>query len=92
MAVVHTSTIKRAKQAERRRLRNKAILSRVKGVVKGARAAIQKKDVDATGTQLHAAQAALHKAASKGVMHRNTASRLVSRLARAANAVLSSLR
>ena len=90
MPVVHTSTIKRAKQSERRRLRNKAVLSRVKGVVKKTRIAIQGKDSDATKTQLHAAQVALHKAASKGVMHRNTASRRLSRLARAANAVTSS--
>ena len=86
MPVVHTSTIKRARQAEQRRLRNKAVLSRVKGVVKKARIAIQEKDSDATKTQLHAAQVALHKAASKGVLHRNTASRRLSRLARAANA------
>ena len=87
MPVVHTSTIKRARQAEQRRLRNKAVLSRVKGVVKKARAAIHEKDGEATKTQLHAAQVALHKASSKGVLHRNTASRRLSRLARAANAL-----
>ncbi len=90
MPVVHTSTIKRARQAEKRRLRNKAVLSRVKGVVKKVRDAIQEKDGAATKIQLHVAQAALNKAASKGVMHRNTASRRVSRLAKAANALISS--
>ena len=90
MPVVHTSTIKRARQAEQRRLRNKAVLSRVKGVVKKTRIAIQENDSDATKTQLHAAQVALHKAASKGVLHRNTASRRLSRLARAVNAAGSS--
>ncbi|HHZ82441.1 MAG TPA: 30S ribosomal protein S20 [Nitrospirales bacterium] len=90
MPVVHTSTIKRARQAEQRRLRNKGVLSRVKGVVKKVRIAIQEKDGAATKTQLHAAQVALNKAASKGVMHRNTAARRVSRLARAANALTSS--
>ncbi len=90
MPVVHTSTIKRAKQAERRRLRNKAVLSRVKGVVKKARTAIQENDVDGSQVQVKAAQVALHKAATKGVIHRNTASRRLSRLARNANAVTSS--
>ncbi|MBQ27236.1 MAG: 30S ribosomal protein S20 [Nitrospiraceae bacterium] len=90
MPVVHTSTIKRARQAEQRRLRNKAVLSRVKGVVKKTRSAIQEKDSNATKIQLQAAQVALHKAASKGVIHRNTASRRLSRLARAANALASS--
>ena len=90
MPVVHTSTIKRARQAEQRRLRNKSVLSRVKGVVKKARIAIQEKNSDATKTQLHAAQVALDKASSKGVIHRNTASRRISRLAKAANAVTTS--
>ncbi len=87
MPVVHTSTIKRARQAERRRLRNKAVLSRVRGVVKKVRLSVQENNIDEVKTQLHAAQIALHKAASKGVIHRNTASRRVSRLARAANSV-----
>lgn len=90
MPVVHTSTIKRARQAEQRRLRNKAVLSRVKGVVKKVRDAIHEKDGAATKIQLNVAQAAINKAASKGVMHRNTASRRVSRLAKAANALISS--
>ena len=89
MPVVHTSTIKRARQAERRRLRNKAVLSRVKSVVKKTRMSIQEKNADVTKTQLHAVQVALHKAASKGVIHRNTASRRISRLARAANVLTS---
>ena len=89
MPVVHTSTIKRARQAERRRLRNKAVLSRVKSVVKKTRMSIQEKNADVTKTRLHAVQVALHKAASKGVIHRNTASRRISRLSRAANALMS---
>ncbi|MCM1086969.1 MAG: 30S ribosomal protein S20 [Blautia sp.] len=65
--------------------RNKAIKSGVKTSVKKVTAAIAANDKDAAKAALTAATACIDKAASKGVYHKNTASRKVSRLAQAVN-------
>ncbi|WP_447978481.1 30S ribosomal protein S20 [Candidatus Nitrospira bockiana] len=89
MPVVHKSTIKRARQAEQRNLRNRAALSAVKNVVKKAMNAIEEKNADQAATLVREATAALHKAVSKGVLKRNTASRRISRLTARVNALKS---
>jgi small subunit ribosomal protein S20 len=65
--------------------RNKAIKSGVKTAVKKVVAAIEANDKAAAQEALVAATAVIDKAASKGVYHKNTASRKVSRLAQAVN-------
>ena len=65
--------------------RNKAIKSGVKTSVKKVLAAIEANDKAAASQALVAATATIDKAASKGVYHKNTASRKVSRLAQAVN-------
>lgn len=65
--------------------RNKAIRSGVKTAVKKVNAAIAANDKEAANAALVAATATIDKAASKGVFHKNTASRKVSRLALAVN-------
>ncbi|MCM1252261.1 MAG: 30S ribosomal protein S20 [Clostridium sp.] len=65
--------------------RNKAIKSGVKTSVKKVNAAIAANDKEAAKAALTAATATINKAASKGVFHKNTASRKVSRLALAVN-------
>ncbi len=65
--------------------RNKAIKSGVKTAVKKVNAAIEANDKAAANEALTAATATIDKAASKGVYHKNTASRKVSRLAQAVN-------
>ena len=74
----------RVVQAKKEALHNKAIKSNLKTVVKKADAAISAgaADMDA---QVKAATAAIDKAAGKGVLHKNTASRKVARLAKAAS-------
>ena len=67
----------RVVQAKKEALHNKAIKSNLKTVVKKADA-----DKDAA---VKAAVVAIDKAAAKGVLHKNTASRKVSRLAKAAD-------
>ena len=83
----HKSALKRARQNETRRLRNKAVRTRVKNVVKEVRLSAS----DATGEQkqvmLNAAQATIDKAAKKGVIHKKTAARKISRLTKHINAV-----
>lgn len=65
--------------------RNKAIKSGVKTAVKKVNAAILANDKEAAAQALVAATTTIEKAASKGVYHKNTASRKVSRLAQAVN-------
>ncbi len=65
--------------------RNKAIKSGVKTAVKKVSAAIEANDKDAAAKALVSATATIDKAATKGVYHKNTASRKVSRLAQAVN-------
>lgn len=65
--------------------RNKAIKSGVKTSIKKVNAAIAANDKTAAAEALVAATATIDKAATKGVYHKNTASRKVSRLAQAVN-------
>lgn len=77
------SAEKRSKQAERRRLRNLQVRTRVRGAVKRVRELLAKGDAGGAEAALVAASQALDRAASKGVLHRNAASRRISRLAHA---------
>ncbi len=65
--------------------RNKAIKSGVKTSIKKVYAAIDANDKSAAQEALTAATTALDKATTKGVYHKNTSSRKVSRLAQAVN-------
>ena len=72
------SAMKRIRQNERRRLRNRAMRSKLRGSVKTARAAEGTARPAATLEAIRA----LDKAVSKGLIHRNTAARKKSALAR----------
>lgn len=65
--------------------RNKAIKSGVKTAVKKVLAAVESGDKAAAQQELLSTTAIIDKAATKGVYHKNTASRKVSRLAQAVN-------
>lgn len=65
--------------------RNKAIRSKVKTTIKKVDAAIAANDKTAASEALKLATVEIDKACSKGVYHKNTASRKVSRLATAVN-------
>ena len=67
--------------------RNKAIKSSVKTAVKKVRVAIEAQDKEAAKAALISATAVIDKATYKGVYHKNTASRKVSRLAKAVNEI-----
>jgi small subunit ribosomal protein S20 len=75
------SAIKRMKQSEKRRMRNRAVRSKVRSAVKSARVSLQGGAVDAR-TSVLAAIRTLDKAVTKGVVHRNTAARKKSALAK----------
>ena len=75
------SAQKRMRQEEARRLRNRAVRSRIRTAVKTARAAVGTPGGDPRAVVLEAIRA-LDKAVAKGVIHRNTAARKKSALAR----------
>lgn len=81
MPQTHKSTIRRARQAERRQERNRATVNTVKTLIKKVQSAVAGKKADEAKTSLLEATSVIEKAVSKGVLHRNTASRRVSRLA-----------
>lgn len=65
--------------------RNKSIKSAVKTSIRKVEAAIEAKDKEAASVALLNAISTIDKAASKGVYHKNTAARKVSRLSKAVN-------
>ena len=87
MPRVHKSTIRRARQADRRHERNRATLNTVKTIIKKVQSAVAGKKTDEAKTSLLEATSMIGKAVSKGVLHRNTASRRISRLALRVNAL-----
>ena len=74
----------RVVQAKKEAMHNKAIKSNLKTVIKKADAAIESNAADKE-TAIKAAASALNSAKSKGVIHKNTASRKISRMAKRAN-------
>jgi len=76
-----TSAKKATRKIARRTAVNKNRRSRVRTYVRKVEEAIAAGDKAAAEAALKAAQPELQRAATKGVMHRNTASRKVSRLA-----------
>ena len=78
------SAIKRMKQSEQRRQRNRAARSTIRSSVKTARTALAGKSSDSRAAVQEAIRT-LDRAVTRGVMHRNTAARKKSALARKLN-------
>ena len=74
------SAKKRILVTETKTARNKAIKSRVKTYVKKVETAVAENNKEAASAALLEAISEINKAASKGVYHKNTAARKVSRL------------
>jgi len=75
-----TSAIKRNKQNEKRRLRNRVYRGSARSFIKKARVALESGEKEAAEVAVRDAVSALDKAAQKGVLHKNNASRRKSRL------------
>ncbi len=84
----HKSAIKRHHQSIQRHLRNQSVQSSVKTLIKKVKATIDGKNPEAIAEKIREVNASLDKAVVKGVIKRNTASRKLSRLARAAHQAL----
>jgi small subunit ribosomal protein S20 len=82
------SAIKRTRQAQKRNLRNASIRSKIKTVSKRIEEAITEKNQENVKKLLREIIRAVNSAVSKGVLHKNTASRKISRLSKLANTVL----
>jgi small subunit ribosomal protein S20 len=79
----HPSAVKRNRQRIRRTERNRAARSALRSIVKAARAAIAGGNKDTALKSTALAEKALATAAGKGIVPRNRASRVTSRLAQA---------
>ncbi|AUM74916.1 30S ribosomal protein S20 [Paracoccus jeotgali] len=78
---------KRARQAERRTLVNKARRSRIRTYLRKVEEAIAAGDAEAAKAALQAAQPELMRGVTRGVYHKNTAARKMSRLSARVKAV-----
>jgi small subunit ribosomal protein S20 len=76
----HKSALKRIRQSEKKRQRNRIVIVNARTVVRSAREAIVGGKVEDAKTATIAAITALDKAASKGILHANNAARRKSRL------------
>jgi small subunit ribosomal protein S20 len=83
----HKSALKRARQNEIRRKRNKAVKTRVKSIVKDIRLSVSENSKEAALEKLEMAKTNIDRAAQKGVLHKKTASRKISRLSKLVNTI-----
>ena len=83
----HKSAEKRLRQTVKRTAINRARDSRVKTAVKKVEASIATGNKAEAEAALKAAQPVLHSGIGKGVMHRNTAARKISRLSKRVKAL-----
>lgn len=74
------SALKRIRQTEKRRQRNRKVRTETRTYVKRARAQIEAGELEQAQQSVAQAIRALDKAAEKGVLHRNNAARRKSRL------------
>jgi len=84
----HKSALKRARQNEIRRMRNKSYRTRVNNVTKEIRLAEGESSGETIATKLNIAKSVIDIAAKKGVIHKKTAARKISRLSKFANTVV----
>ena len=81
----HKSALKRARQNELSRLRNKAVKTRVKSILKDVRFSVEESSNGDIMKKLISAQSHIDKASKKGVIHKRTAARKISRLSKLVN-------
>jgi len=83
----HKSSLKRIRQTETRTERNRFYRTRLKNIVKAVRAAIEAGNKEEAAAAFKIANQQIHKFVSKGILKKETASRKVSRLNQAVNAL-----
>ena len=83
----HKSALKRARQNEVIRIRNKSYKTSTKKAIKEVRVAVADGSAEEAREHLAKAVSIIQKTVSKGVIHKNQASRKISRLARQVNQI-----
>ena len=83
----HKSAEKRARQSEKRRMRNTSARTRVKTSVKSVLKSVEEQDAEKSREVLVDTTRIIAKAAAKGIFHKNTAARKISRLTKKVNAL-----
>ncbi len=83
----HKSAIKRMKQNEKRRIRNKGIRTNTKTIIKKVLSAVEEGDIESAEQLFREATKTIYKAKTKGVFHKRNAARKVSRLAAKVNSL-----
>ncbi|RJR26254.1 MAG: 30S ribosomal protein S20 [Desulfobacteraceae bacterium] len=81
----HKSALKRARQNDVKRVRNKAAKTRVRSAVKEIRSAVAENQVEKVAQAFPSVVSTIQRTASKGTIHKRNAARKVSRLARQIN-------
>lgn len=79
------SVLKRNRQNAKRNLRNRTVLSVIKTLIKKVDAAVATEDVEKVQVVLRQAVKAISSAVPKGALHKNTASRKISKLVKRIN-------
>ncbi|HEY3276881.1 MAG TPA: 30S ribosomal protein S20 [Syntrophorhabdaceae bacterium] len=82
------SAVKKARQSEQRRLRNSHVKSTMKTYMKKVMSVMEGKDTSNVDEAFKKAVSFINRAASKGVIHSNNASRKVSRLSKKVHSFL----
>lgn len=77
---IHKSVLKRQRQADKQQIINKSAKSMLKTLAKKVEQAVEAKNADVAKVAMVQAMKAFDTAASKGILHKNTASRKISRL------------
>jgi len=86
----HKSAVKRIRQTERRRERNRHVRSGMRSAVKRFRQAVEAEDRDDAAAQFTLVERTIRKAASKGLIPQRRADRSISRLAKRLGALTQS--
>ncbi len=79
------SAIKKARQSEKRNERNRTLRTKIRNIIKAAESTAAGDNKEETAKALRQAEKVISSAASKGILHKNNASRKISRLTKRVN-------
>ena len=83
----HKSALKRARQNEIKRMRNKVVRTGTKSIIKKVRAAVSENSAEKAMAELNNAKSVIDRAAQKGILHKKNAGRKISRLTKLVNSI-----
>jgi len=83
----HKSAIKRARQNEIKRMRNKVVRTGTKSIIKKVRVAVSENSAEKAVAELNNAKSVIDRAAQRGILHKKNAGRKISRLTKLVNSI-----